>query len=169
MNSLINELLSTTVQSGTDCFPLGRTINQLRRSCLPSTQSLSSVEGSDPTYSCIDLFNTNEDDDALVELYDDDDDDSITDDDEDNLICERITHANFYRVCKSKAAHDSVLGENDASVAKKPPTATEAQHLDTKPLIAKLDDVAKTIDLDVSTILAEQMKNPVLGTVRLWI
>ena len=48
-------------------------------------------------------------------------------------------------------------------------TATEASHLDTKSLIAKLDEVAKTIDLDVSTILAEQSKDPVLGTVRSWI
>ena len=41
--------------------------------------------------------------------------------------------------------------------------------MDTKSLIAKLDEVAKTIDLDVSTILAEQINDPVLGTVRSWI
>ena len=39
--------------------------------------------------------------------------------------------------------------------------------MDTKSLNAKLDDVAKTVDLDVSTILAEQIKEPV-GTVRSW-
>ena len=32
----------------------------------------------------------------------------------------------------------------------------------------KIDAVAKTVDLDVSTILAEQIKDPVLGTVRSW-
>ena len=47
--------------------------------------------------------------------------------------------------------------------------ATEAPHLDTKSLVAKLGDVAKTIDLDVSTILAEQIEKPVLGTIRSWI
>ena len=62
-----------------------------------------------------------------------------------------------------------MLGENDASSAKKPLTANEAQHLDSKSLIAKLDEVAKAIDLDVSTILAEQIIDPVLGTVRSWI
>ena len=36
-------------------------------------------------------------------------------------------------------------------------------------MIQKFDEVAKTVDLDVSTILAEQMKDPVLGTVRSWI
>ena len=57
----------------------------------------------------------------------------------------------------------------DASLSKKTLIATEATHLDTKALIAKLDDVAKTVDLDVSTILAEQIKEPVLGSVASWI
>ena len=41
--------------------------------------------------------------------------------------------------------------------------------MDTKALIQKLDEVAKTVDLDVSTILEERMKDPVLGAVRSWI
>ena len=72
-------------------------------------------------------------------------------------------------MCKAKAAHDAVLKKIDASLAKKPLTATEAPQLDAKTLFGKLDDVAKTIDLDVSTTLAEQIKDPVLGTVRSWI
>ena len=72
-------------------------------------------------------------------------------------------------MCKAKAAHDAVLGKINASLVKKPLTATAAPHLATKALIAKLDEVAKTIDLDVSTILAEQIKHPVLATVRSWI
>ena len=168
LNSLSNEFPSRTIQSATDCFRLGRAINQFQRLCLPSTQSLSSVEGSDPTYSSIVSLNTNEHDNALVEIHDDCDD-SITDDYEDNLLYEVNTHADHYRLCKAKAAHDAVFGEIDASLAKKPLTATEAPHLDAKSLIAKLGDVAKTIDLDVSTILAEQIKDPVLGTVRAWI
>ena len=40
--------------------------------------------------------------------------------------------------------------------------------MDTKALIAKLDEVTKCVDLDVSTILTEQNKDPVLGTVRSW-
>ena len=58
-----------------------------------------------------------------------------------------------------------MLVKIDNSLANKPLTANEAPHLDTKPLIAKLDDVAKTVDLDVSTILAEQIKDAVLGIV----
>ena len=169
LNSLSNEFHSTTIQSATDCFRLGITINQFRRFCLPSTQSLSSVEGSDPTYSSNDSLNTNENDNALVELHDDADDWITDDDDENNLIFEINTHADHYRLYKDKAAHDAVLGKIDASLAKKPVTATEASHLDTKTLIAKLGEVAKTIDLDVSTILAEQIKDLVLETVRPWI
>ena len=72
-------------------------------------------------------------------------------------------------MCKDKTAHDAVLGIFDASLAKKPLTVNKAPHLETKSLIAKLDEVAETIDLDVSTILAEQNKDPVLGIVRSWI
>ena len=73
------------------------------------------------------------------------------------------------RQLQTVQSYDAVLGKIDACLAKKPLTATDAPHLDTKSLIAKLDEVAKTIDLDVSTILAEQIKDPVLGTVRSWI
>ena len=129
---------------------------------------MNTVEDSEPLYSSINSLNTNEEDDAF-EATRDDKDDATTDDDEDNLICEINTHTDHYRLCKAKAAHDAVLGKIDASLTNKPITATEAPHLDTKSLIAKLDDVAKTVDLDVSTILAEQIKDPVLGTVRSWI
>ena len=117
-------------------------INEFQRLCLPSTQSLNSAEGFDPTYSSIGSLNTNEDDDALAEPHDDDDN-PIIDDDEDNFICGINTYANCYILCKAKAAHDAVLGKIDAPLAKKPLTPTEATHLDTKSLIAKLDEVAK--------------------------
>ena len=165
LNSLSNEFVSTTVQSATDCFRLGRTINQIRRLCLPSTQFMSSVQSSEPSYSSINSLKSNQDDDALDQLHDDDDD-AITDDDENNLICEIYTHADHHRLYKAKAAYDAVLGKIDACLAKKPLTATAAPHLDSKTLIAKIDGDAETIELDVSTILAEQIKDPVLGRVQ---
>ena len=168
LNSLSNEFPPTTIQSATECFRLGKTINQFRRLCLPSTQSSSSVEESEPTYSSINSLNTNRDDNAFEETQDGEDH-ATTDDDEDNVLNEINTNADHYRLCKAKAAQDAVLGKNDASLVKKPLTATEAPHLDTKALIAILDEVAKTIDLEVSTILAKQIKDPVLGTVRSWI
>ena len=158
LNSLSSEFPTTTIQSTTDCFRLGRTINQFRRLCLPSEQCLSSVEDSEPT---------NDDDDALDELPDDAD--AITDDNEDNVICEIILNADNYRLCKANAAHGAVLGNIDASLFEKTLTAVEVPHLDTKSLISKLEDVAKTVDLDVSTILAEEIKDPILGLVRSWL
>ena len=41
--------------------------------------------------------------------------------------------------------------------------------MDTKALISKIDEVAKSVDLDVSTIIAEQINDPVLSTVHSWI
>ena len=167
LNSLSNAFLTTTIQSANNCFQMGRTVNHFPRLGLYSTQFLRSVESSEFTYSSINSLNTNEDIEALDELPDYAAE--LCDDYEDNLICEMNRHANHYRLCEANAAHDAVLGKIDASLAKKPLTATEVPHLNTKSLIAKLDDVAKTIDLDLSTILAEQIKDSVLGKVRSWI
>ena len=71
LNSLSNEFPTTTFQSAIDCLRLGRTINQLRCLCLPSTLSLSSVEDSEPTYISINSLSTNEDDDVRAEPSDD--------------------------------------------------------------------------------------------------
>ena len=88
--------------------------------------------------------------------------------DEDDHILKLDTNIDLYRLCQAKIAHESILGKIDASSAKKLLTITEAPHLDTKALIAKLDEVAKSVDLDVSTILAEKIKHPVFGTARSW-
>ena len=118
LNSLSNEFPTTTLQSATDCFRLGRTINQFRCLCLPSTQSLTSVEDSEPTYSSFNSLNTNENDNAFEETHNYEDDDS-TDDNKDNLKCEINTHADHYRLCKAKAAHDAVMGKFDTPLGKK--------------------------------------------------
>ena len=142
-------------------------MNQFLRLCLPSTESLRSVESSKPTYSSINTLNTKEEDVALDEILHGAN--AITDDDEDNLIYEINLNADNYRLCETKTAHDAVLGKIDASLVRKTLTAVEAPHLDTKALFKKLHDVAKTINLDVSTILPEQIKVPVLGIFRSWL
>ena len=84
---------------------------------------------------------------------------------ETNYYTKKNINSNNYRPCKAKAAHDAVLGEIEASLAKKPLTTSEGPHLNTKSLVAKLDEVTETIDLDACTILAEQIVDPVLATV----
>ena len=62
-----------------------------------------------------------------------------------------------------------MVGKTHASLVEKFLTTSDAPHLNTKVLIQKLDKVEKTVDLDVSTILEEQMNDPVVGAVRFWI
>ena len=114
LNSLSNEFPTTTIQSATDCFALDRTIKQFRGLCLPSTLSLSLAEDSEPTYSLINSLSANESDEVLDERSDGSA--AIINDDEGNLICEISTHADHYRLCEAKAAHDAVLGKIDASL-----------------------------------------------------
>ena len=92
-----------------------------------------------------------------------------SDTEEDNIVCDSSIQANQARLCQAKQAHDLVLGKTDASLVKKILTTSDAPHPNTKALIQKLDEVAKTVDLDVSTILEEQMKDPMLSSVRSWI
>ena len=90
------------------------------------------------------------------------------DKDEDDYVCE-INANNNYRLCNARAAHGLVISDPYNLLAKKTLSATAAPHLTTQDLITKLDDVAKVVDLDVPTILQEQLKDPVLSIVRSWI
>ena len=166
LNNLSDKFPTTSVQFAADCFLRGMTLNQFDAYFyFNAIRELS--RGSDPTYSLINLLNTNEDDNALDELPDDGKE--ITDDDEGNLICEIKSKADNYRLCKAKAAHEDVMGKIDASLTRKTLTAAEAPQLDTKASITKPDDVVKTVYLDVFTILGEPLNDPVFSTVRSWL
>ena len=171
LNSIRNEFPTLSAQSAADCFRMGKTINQFRRLCYPLSYSPILYQYSDPTYSSISSLETEEAECGTLNVVTVPTDQTQDDEeeDEDDHIFRIDTNIDHYRLCRAKTAHDSVLGKIDASSAKKPLTITEAHHLDTKALISKLDEVAKIVDLDVSTILAEQIKDPVLGTVRCWI
>ena len=60
-----------------------------------------------------------------------------------------------------------VLSKPDNFLAKKTLSVTAAPHLRTQDLIIKLDDVV--VDVDVPTILQDQLRDPVLSTARSWI
>ena len=78
-------------------------------------------------------------------------------DDEDH-VCEVIFNTDHHRLCKGKLAHVSVLGKLDASLTMKTLTAAQVPRIDAKALIPKLDEISKNVELEVSTILAEQVK-----------
>ena len=90
------------------------------------------------------------------------------DKDEDDYVCE-IKANDHCHLRKARAAQDLVITDPDTLLAKNTLSAAAAPHLKTQDLITKLDNVAKVVDLDVPTILQEQLKDPVLGIVRSWI
>ena len=169
VSSMLDEFPIISVQQSSDCFQMGKFINQFRRICGPETQSNASVNTSNTEYSSINSLSSFEDDATDSTSPVDDSHYLSTDSEDDNFVCDISIQADQARLCQAKQAHDLVLGKTDASLAKKCLTASDAPHLNTQALIQKLDEVAKTVDLDVSTILEEQMKDPVLGTVRFWI
>ena len=149
---------------------MGKTINQFRRLFSPLTSPATLDNDSHRTYSSISSLETEEEDHkkAHPQVSRKKQHETATVDEGDQIFEVNI-NTDHYRLCKAKQTHDTVLGKFDTSLTKKALTATEAPHLDTKTLIAKLDEVSKVVDLDVSTILAEQNKDPVLGIVRSWI
>ena len=170
LNSSSTDFSTSSVQLAADCFRMGRTINQFRRVCQPGyPASLSSSENSSGTYSSISVIET----DGIEELGSSyvervAHENCDIDEDEDDHVCE-INANDHYRLCKAREAHDLVISDPDTLLAKKTLSATAAPHLRTQDLITKLDEVAKVVDLDVPTVLQEQLKDPVLSIVRSWI
>ena len=171
LNSISTDFATPSVQPATDCFRMGRTINQFRRFCrLQSPVSLSPSENSTGVYSSISVLETDWSEEpatsshAELSVHEENDDDE----DEDGYICE-INAKDHYRLCKSRAAHDSVDIKPDTFLAKKILSTTAAPHLKFQDSISKLHAFAKVVDLDVPTILQEQLKYPVLSIVRAWI
>ena len=168
VSSILDEFPITSIQQPSECFRMQRFINQFRRICGPETQSNTSVNTFNAEYSSLNSLNPSRDDTADSTSSDDDSHHISTNSQHDNKACDISIQAGQAQLCRAKQAQHLVLGNTDASLVKKFLTTSDVLHLGTKALIQKLDQVAKTVDLDVSTILAEQMKDPVLGTVRSW-
>ena len=169
VSSMLDEFTIISIQQASDCFQMGRLINQFRQICGPETQTNASVNTSNTEYSSSNSLSPSEDDTADLTSRGDDSHRISTDSEDDNIVCDISIQADQTRLSQTKQAHDLVLGKTDASSAEKFLTISDAPHLDTKALIQKPDEGAKTVDFDVSTILAEQMKDPVFGTVQSWV
>ena len=152
---MLDEFPITSFQQASDCFRMGRFINQFRRICGQVTQSSVSVNASNTDYSPINSICASEDDAADSTSPSDDSQHTSTDSEDDNVVCDISIQADQARLCEAKQAHELVLGKTDASLVKKFLSTSDALDLNTKELIQKLDEIAKTVDLDVSTILAE--------------
>ena len=171
LNSISTDFATSPVQLAADCFRMGRNINQFHRLCRPgSPASLSSSESSNGTYSSISVIETDGTEELGPSSYGERvvHEDCDIDRDNDDYVCE--SNANDHsRLCKARAAHDLVISDSDSLLARKTLSAAAAHHLRTQDLITKLDDVAKFVDLNVPTILQEQLKDPLLSIVRSWI
>ena len=169
VNSMLDEFPITSIQQASDCFRMGRFINQFRQICGPESQSCASVNTSDTECNSINSLSPSKDNAADSTSPGVDSNFASTDSEDDNIVCDISIQADQAQLCQAKQTHDLVLRKTDASLVKKLLTNSDGPHLNTKALIQKLDEDAKTVDLDVSTILAERMKDPVPGSVRSWI
>ena len=160
VSSILDKLPITSIQQASDCFPMGRVIKQFRRICGTETQSNLSVNTSNTDYSSVNSFSSSADDTADPTSHRDDSRHISTDSEDGNIVCDISIQTDKHRPCQAKQAHELVLGKTDASLVKKLLTTSEAPHLNTMPLIEKLDEVAKAVNLDVWTILAEDGPSP---------
>ena len=112
-------------------------------------ESNASVNTSNTEYSSINSLSPSKVDTADSTNPGDDSHHVSTDSEDGNIVCDISIQADQARICQAKQAHDLVLGKTDASLVKNILTTCDAPHIDTKALIQKLDEVAKTVDLDV--------------------
>ena len=169
VSSVLDELSLTSIQQASDCFRLGRFIKQFRRICGPESPTSVSANSWNTDYSLINSLSSAEDNEASRDSQYGTSRHIDTDSGHDNIVCDISIQADKLLLCQAEQAHEVVHGNTDASLFKEFLATSEAPHLDTKALIQKLDEVAKTVDFDVSTILAEQIKHPIFGTLRSWI
>ena len=146
-----NEVLAT-MQDMTNCFKLEKTINQYKRLCSDVCAYFTNYPIEEDTYSEIEEQQDNgyDSDNQIAELNFDQKDSEFLHDF--SLANESIRRNQSQKpIIKSKI--DSELHPE----------------VNTKELIMKLNDFAKTADLHVTTLVEEQLNDPVLQKVRSWI
>ena len=155
VSSMLDEFPTISIQQASVCFRMGRIINQFRRIRGPETQSKASFNTSNTEYTSVNSLSPSEDYTADSTSPGDDSYHVGTDSEDYKIVCDISIQADQARLCPAKQAHDLLLGKTDASLVKNFLTNSDAPHLDTKALIQKLDEVAKTVYLDLATIPTE--------------
>ena len=146
-----NEVLAT-MQDMTDCFKLGKTINQYKQLC-------SSISPASSTSSL------NKHDYSDIEQYDEESTDDETEIAELNFESQDLDFRRDHSV-----AHELFRTKTkDKPILKKPISFELFPHVDTPDLIQKLSDFARDADLDIQILLEEQLNDPVLQVIRKWI
>ena len=99
VSSMLDEFPIISVKQASDCFRMGRFINQFRRICGPETQSNAPVHTSSTEYSSIDSLSPPEDDAADSTSPSDDSHHISTDAEDDNIVCDISLQADQARLC----------------------------------------------------------------------
>ena len=146
-----NEILAT-MQDMTDCFKLGKTINQYRQLC----SSISLVSST---------FSLNERNYIHNKQYHEESSDDETEIAELNF---KSQDPDFHRD-QSVALELFRTKTRDKPILNKPISFELFLHVDTSDLIRKLSDFPREADLDLQALLQEQINDPVLHVVRKWI
>ena len=145
-----NEVLAT-MQDMTDCFKLGETIDQYKQLCSSISPASSTSSLSEHDYSGI-------------EQYDEESTDDETKIAELNL---EIQDSDFRR--DHSVAHELFRTKTEDKLFLKKPISFELfPHVDTSDLIQKFSEFALDADLNLQTLLEEQLNDPVLKVVRKW-
>ena len=146
-----NEVLAT-MQDVSDCCNFGKTINQYKQLC-------SSISPASSTSSL------NEHDYSGIEQYDEE---STDDENEISELNFESQDPDFRR--DHSVAHELLRTKTrDKHNLKKPISFELFPHVDTSDSIQKLGDFARNADLDIQTLLEEQLNDPVLQVVFKWI
>ena len=152
-NYCADDEIAVTMQDIGDCFKLGKTINQYKQLCSDTS----------PTYSLSDVSEANNYD-AII--YDND----YTSDDDVEIAALHMDQKDPQFVHDHSSAKEAFRHKTiDKPLLKKSINHELYPHVDTKDLIARLSDFAKEAELDVATLVEEQINDPVLQTVRKWI
>ena len=146
-----NEVLAT-MQDTTDCFKLGKTINQFKQLCSSISPASSTSSLHERAYSYIEEHDEESTDDEIemAELNFESQDPDF-----------RRDHSVAHELLRTKT--------KDKPILQKPIFFELFPHVDTSDLIQKLSDFAHDIDLDIQTLFEEQLNDPVLQIVRKWI
>ena len=146
-----NEVLATK-QDMTDCFKLGKTINQYKQLCSSISPASSSSSLNERDYSDFEQY----------------DEESTVDETEKAEFNLENQDPDFRR--DNCVAHELIRTKTKNKPILKKPTSFELfPHVDTSDLIQKFSDFARDADLDIQTLLEEQLNDPILQVVRKWI
>ena len=88
VSSPLDEFPMNSIQQASDCFRMGRFLNQFRRMCGLGAKSKLSVNTSDTDYSSIDSFSSSADDTADPTHHCNASCHIITDSEDDNIVCD---------------------------------------------------------------------------------